>query len=339
MLLPTSKTFTSGKFPLSGGTTLPEVTLAYETYGTLASAGDNAVLLCHGYTSHPHAGGDDGWFANLMGPGKPLDTDRFFVVCSNMLGSAYGSTGPASVNPATGELYGPDFPRYSPRDMVAAQERLIDHLGIKQMAAVVGYSYGGHLTYLWGATRPHRMRALVPIAGVIERKTSEADVAALRARFEACPGWNGGRYYGAERESGVRDLLVKIRVETLTNYGIGQHLADTQGAAARDAAIAEQAEVWADAFDGNSLIKLSEAGIGSNALAEAGDIRAPLLCVLSKSDSVVPVALGPETVAMLQGKGVDARFLELPSAYGHAGPMLDAQMWAEDLRDFLDRTG
>ncbi len=338
MLLPISETFTSPDFPLSGGAVLGEVTLAYESWGTLAPDGSNAILLCHGYTSHPHAGGDDGWFANLMGPGKPVDTDKYFVVCANMLGSSYGSTGPGSIDPATGEPYGPDFPAYSARDMVSAQVRLIDHLGIKQLAAVIGYSYGGHLTFLWGAMHPDRMRALVPIAGVMERDSTAAIVAALRKRFETCPGWNGGRYYGNERESGVRDLLVTIRKETLTNYGIGKYLEDTQGAAARDAAIAAQAETWADHFDANALIKLPEARIGSTMVPEAGKVKAPLLCLLASTDSVVPVAVGHEIEAILRGHGVDATFRELVTDYGHAGPMLDSHKWADDLRAFLART-
>ena len=338
MLLPTSKTFSSPDFKLSGGVTLGEVTLAYETWGTLNADGSNAILVCHGYTSHPHAGGEGGWLASLMGPGKPVDTDKYFVVCSNMLGSSYGSTGPGTIDAKTGEPYGPDFPAYSARDMVAAQVRLIDHLGVKQMAAVIGYSYGGHLTFLWGVMHPDRMRALVPIAGVMERANTAATVAALRKRFEACPGWNGGRYYGNERASGVRDLLVTIRKETLTNYGIGKHLEDTQGAAVRDATIAAQAETWADHFDANALIKLPEARIGSSAVPEAGNMKAPLLCVLASTDSVVPVAEGHEIEAILRGHGVDARFLELVTDYGHAGPMIDAAKWQDDLRAFLART-
>jgi len=207
------------------------------------------------------------------------------------------------------------------------------------LAAVIGYSYGGHLTYLWGCTYPDRMRALVPIAGVIERKTTAADIDALTDRFATCPGWNGGRYYGREKESGVHDMMVKIRTETLTNYGIGKHLGDTLGdCAARDARIAEQAETWAHAFDANSLIKLSEAGIGSTAVPKAGAIKAPLLHVLSRSDSVVPVSLGPTTVDMLCGQDVDASFIEIASDYGHAGPMIDAELWSGSLKDFLDKT-
>jgi homoserine O-acetyltransferase/O-succinyltransferase len=340
MLLTTSSIFTSADFPLSGGDTLPELDVAYETFGTLAEDGNNAILLCHGYTSHPHAGGGvDGWFNNLMGPGKAIDTDRYFVVCSNMLGSAYGTSGPASIDPTTGQPYGPDFPRYMPSDMIAAQHRLVDHLGINQLKAVIGYSYGGHLTYLWGSTYPDRMRALVPIAGVIERKTTSADIEALTNRFAACPGWNGGRYYGNEKPSGVFDKLVEIRRETLTNYGIGKHLDDTHDDPAAPAAMIEaQANIWADNFDANSLIKLSQAGIGSTAVPKADAFQAPLMIAMSRSDSVVPVALGPSIAGMLRGKGVDASFVEIPSDYGHAGPMIDAAMWSDALIDFLDRT-
>ncbi len=339
MLLPTSKTFTSADFPLAGGG-LPELVLAFETYGTLAADGNNAVLLCHGYTGHPHAGGDvGGWFHKLIGPGKAIDTDQYFVVCSNMLGSPYGSSGPASIEPTTGQPYGPDFPKYSAADMIAAQHRLIDHLGIGQLKAVIGYSYGGHLTFLWGCTYPDRMRALVPFAGVIEWQATPADVEALSHRFAACPGWDGGRYYGRGKESGVYDMLLQIRIETLGNYGIRKHLEDTVAdQVVREEIIMAQAKTWADAFDANSLIKLREAAIGSSAIPKAAAIEAPLMYVLSRTDGVIPVSLGPTTVEMLRDNGVDASFVEISSEYGHAGPMIDADLWSDALKDFLDRT-
>lgn len=340
MLLPTSKTYTSGEFQLSTGRTLPELVIAYETWGTLAPDGNNAILLCHGYTNHPHAGGDEeGWFFNLMGPGKAVDTDRYFVVCSNMLGSAYGTTGPSSINPETGTPYGPDFPEYTTVDMVVAQHRLIDHLGISQLKAVMGYSYGGHLTFLWGAAYPDRMRALVPIAGVIKRKTTMAEVAKIRSQFADCPGWNGGHYYGQEVESGVYDVLVKSRMDRLRLYGVGRHLDDTVAdPAERDRIILERAKTWAGEFDANSLSALYAAGIGSTAAPLAGDFKAPLLNVLARTDSVVDVALGQPTVDLLCEKGVDARFLEIDTEYGHAGPMIDGHKWAGDLQDFLNET-
>ncbi len=340
MLLPTSKTYTHGDFKLSTGETLPDLTVAYETWGTLNAAGDNAILVCHGYTNFPHATGDaSGWAVNLIGPGKAVDTDKYFVVCSNMLGSAYGTSGPASTNPATGKPWGPDFPAYTCADMVEAQRLLIDHLGIGQLKAVMGYSYGGHLTFRWGATHPDRMRALVPIAGVIKRATKPEQVQAIIDRYAQCPGWNGGHYYGNEIAGGVFDRMVADRIERLTNYGIGTHLADTvDDPAERERIIRVRAETWAREFDANSLYILYRAGIGSDMTPLAGNIKAPLLNVLADTDSVVDVALGQPTVDLLKSKGVDAEFHEIKTRYGHAGPMIDADLWADKLRAFLDRT-
>jgi homoserine O-acetyltransferase len=339
MLLATSKTFETSDFQLSTGARLPTLTVAYETWGELAADGNNAILLCHGYTNHPHAAGEGGWFAPLVGSGKAIDTNKYFVVCSNMLGSAYGTTGPASTNPETGRPYGPDFPKYTTADMVAAQKLLVDHLGINQLKAVVGYSYGGHLTFLWGAMHPDRMRALVPVAGVITRKTTAEEVAKIRARFEDLPGWNGGHYYGREKESGVLDRLVEMRLDRLRMYGVGQHLADTVGDPAEcERILTERATMWAGQFDANSLSILYEAGIGSSAEAIAGNIKAPLLNVLATTDSVVDVALGQPTVDMLRERGVDARFLPVDTPYGHAGPIADWRKWTDDLAAFLDET-
>lgn len=338
MLLPTSKTFTSTDFKLSTGAQLPELTVAYETFGTLAADKSNAILMCHGYTNHPHPTGDaDGWAVNLVGPGKAVDTDKYFVVCSNMLGSAYGTTGPASTNPKTGKPYGPDFPKYTCADMVAAQHCLLDHLGIGHLKAVMGYSYGGHLTYRWGVTHPDRMDCLVPIAGVMERKTTKEQVADIRDQFVACPGWNGGHYYGREKEpGGVFEMMIKSRKERLTNYGIGKYLED-QGMdpAARDAELTKRATVWAGQFDANSLYILYEAGIGSNVIPQAGNIKAPLLQVLANTDTVVPVALGPQYDKLLKDLGKTTEYVEIDTAYGHAGPMIDAAKWDGKLRAFL----
>lgn len=339
MILESSKTFVHDEFELTSGATLPGLTLAYETWGTLNEDGSNAILMCHGYTNHPHAGGDsDGWAHNLVGPGKAIDTDKYFVICSNMIGSAFGSSGPSSVNPETGKPYGPDFPKYSTMDMIRAQHLLIDHLGCEQLKAVIGYSYGGHLTFLWGAAYPDRMRALVPIAGVIERKTSMEDIARIRAQFEGCTGWNGGHYYGREDEpGGVREKMIETRISTLTRYGLGDYLkhnGEEPDAIAR--IVRANAEKWAHQFDANSLYILYEAGVGS--IADASKIQAPLLDVLANSDSVVDINLGPPTVELLKSYGVDATFHEIDTPYGHTGPMLDAHKWDETLRAFLEQT-
>lgn len=341
MLLPTSRTFAVDDFHLSTGATLARLTLAYETHGELNADGGNAILLCHGYTNTPHAGGDaEGWFFRLLGPGKAVDTDKYFVVCSNMLGSAYGSSGPGDIDPATGKPYGPDFPKYTTRDMIEAQKLLIDHLGIGQLAAVIGYSYGGHLTFLWGATYPDRMRALIPIAGVIERKTTHADIDRIKARFEDCPGWNGGHYYGNEDlPGGVREKMIAARIETLDRYGLGDYLTDTVGdPSERTRILQNRANTWSKQFDANALWILYEAGIGSTAIPIADRIKAPLLNVLSRSDSVVDVRDGPATAELLRNAGVDAAFFEIDTAYGHTGPLLEPDKWGDRLASFLAKT-
>lgn len=339
MILSTSTLFTHQNFDLSTGVTLPELQLAYETWGTLNENGSNAILMCHGYTNHPHAGGDaNGWAHHLVGPGKAIDTDKYFVVCSNMLGSAFGSSGPSSVNPETGKPYGPDFPKYTTMDMIRAQHLLIDHLGCAQLKAVIGYSYGGHLTFLWGATYPDRMRALVPIAGVIERQTTMADIARIRGQFESCTGWNDGHYYGHEDEpGGIREKMIEVRTNTLKRYGLGDYLKHNgEEPEAIERVVRANAQKWAHQFDANSLYILYEAGVGSK--ADASKIKAPLLNALANSDSVVDIHLGPPTVELLKNYGVDATFLEIDTPYGHTGPMLDAHKWEGELRAFLERT-
>lgn len=339
MILDSSTTITRSDFELSTGAVLPELTLAYETYGTLNANGTNAILLCHGYTNHPHAAGDAlGWADKLLGAGKAIDTNTYFVVCANMLGSAYGSSGPASTDPGTGKPYGPDFPKFTTLDMISAQKVLIDSLGIEQLKAVIGYSYGGHLTFLWGPTYPDRMRALVPIAGVIERETSISDVERIRNQFAGCAGWNGGHFYGNEDlPGGVHEKMASVRIETLKKYGLGTYLADTvDDAAMRDKIIHQSANAWAQQFDANSLAMLYEAGIGSK--ADARQIKAPVLNVLANSDSVVDCAVGQPTVDLLTSYGGDATFHEIDTRYGHSGPMLDAALWADTLSGFLDRT-
>lgn len=339
MLLPTSRAFTHANLSLESGGVLPELTVAYETWGTLAPDGSNAILLCHGYTSNPHAGGQGGWWENLIGSGRAMDTDRFFVICSNMIGSAYGSTGPGSIDPQTGRPYGPAFPAITANDMVAAQALLLDHLGVEQLAAVVGFSYGGYLTFLWGATHPDRMRALVPVATAIRGRGDPSSAQALRDRFAAaCPGWNGGDYYGDARGSGVFDALLSQRLETLKGYGLLEVLMDKTG----DAAEAERrldaiARKWAGEFDANSLIVLRDAAVKFDARPNASRIKAPLLYVLSRSDKLFPPDIAPDTLDLLKRGGVDASYFEIDSDYGHRAPSDDWRKWADTLAGFLDR--
>lgn len=337
MFLRTSRIFSTVDFELEDGGRFDTLDIAYETYGSLSPSADNAILLSHGYTSSPHAAGDEsGWWIDLIGPGKAIDTDKYYVVCSNMIGSCYGSTGPASIDRETEQPYGPDFPEITTGDMVAAQHELLEHLGVGQLAAVIGFSYGGYLTFEWGTRHPDRMRALVPVASGIAGRGGPETVTSLQDRFAACPGWNGGRYYGNEKDSGVYDKLVEMRIETLTNYGVAKHLEDTvDDPAERARRMQAQAQKWAEEFDANSLIALRKAAIRYDARPRATAIQAPLLYVLSRTDTLFPPALGPETIAFLESAGVDATYHDLDSDYGHRGPSTDWAKWGPALEAFL----
>src|SRR5690349_11099752 len=189
-------------FRLSDGTAMPEAEVAYETYGRLAHDGSNAVLIVHGYTSSHHAAGRNpangnqpGWWNGLIGPGKAIDTDKLFVVSSNMLGSSFGSTNGASIDPATGKPYGPDFPAITVHDIVAAQKLLLDELGVKRLVAVAGPSYGGYQAFQWAVDYPDFVDGVVAVVTAPRSQSPERSLAELQARLAKDPEWNGGRYY------------------------------------------------------------------------------------------------------------------------------------------------
>src|SRR5438874_7215477 len=222
--------FTLRDFPVADGTVMPEATIVYETYGRLAPDGRNAVLVTHGYTGSHHAAGRNpangnqpGSWDGLIGPGKPIDTDKLFVVASNMLGSSFGSTNAASLNPPTGKPYGPDFPAIGIRDIVAAQKALLDSLGIKHLVAVAGPSYGGYQAYQWAVAYPDFMDAIVPVnTAPWASVNTDKQLAEVQARLATDPEWHGGRYYG---KGGAKTVLTELRVETLKRYGIVASLA------------------------------------------------------------------------------------------------------------------
>jgi len=189
--------------PLRSGATLPPFTLVYETYGTLNADVSNAVLVCHALNAshhvagrHDDAQGAEGWWDNLVGPGKPLDTERFFVIGVNNLGSCFGSTGPMHPNPATGRPYGADFPVVTVEDWVDAQARLIDALGIRQLAAVIGGSLGGMQALAWTLRHAQRVRHCIAVASApnLSAQNIAFNEVARRA-ITTDPDFHGGNYY------------------------------------------------------------------------------------------------------------------------------------------------
>jgi homoserine O-acetyltransferase len=189
-------------FACEWGGVLPELTLAYETWGELSPARDNAVLLHTGLSASSHAksharNDQPGWWDSFIGPGAPIDTDRWFVVCSNLLGGCYGSTGPPSPNPATGQPWATDFPIVTVRDMVSAQLRLLDHLGIERLHASVGASLGGMQSLDLAACAPDRVARIVSISAALRSYPQSIAIRFVqRQAVMADPDWREGRYYG-----------------------------------------------------------------------------------------------------------------------------------------------
>ena len=338
----TDRRFTARNFALEGGGVLPEMTLAFDTYGRLATDGTNAILVTHGYTGSHRAAGPPttanpagGWWKGLIGPGLTIDTDRYFVVSSNMLGSSYGSTGPASVNPATGKPYGPDFPDITLGDIVRAQRLMLDDLGVRHLIAVAGQSFGGFQAFQWAIAYPDFMDGIVATVTAPKGHGGEASLKALTAQLAADPNWNGGWPYD---RGGIPATMTALRMDTLRRYGNNEILAVTiPDPAAREARLREMAERWAREFDPNSLVTLRKAMIRFDAERDLAKIRARVLYVLSRTDVLFPPSLAPDVMAKLAAAGVDATYVALDSDFGHLASGADCAKWAPALQAFLDR--
>jgi homoserine O-acetyltransferase/O-succinyltransferase len=334
--------FTADDFALESGQRLARLTIAYETYGTLAPGGRNAILITHGFTSSHHAAGTyastdaaPGWWDGLIGPGKIIDTDRYFVVSSNMLGSSYGSTAPASIDPRTGKRYGPDFPAITLRDMVTAQRRLLDSLGVTHLVVVAGPSFGGYQAFQWAVTFPDFMDGIVPVVTAPKGAGGVAAVKALVDRLASDPNWNGGWYY---ERGGIPSVMRAMRVETLQRYGQNEVLAVTiPDPAARAARIAEMADKWVGEFDPNSLVTLRKASVVYDAQKDFDRVRAKVLYVLSRTDKLFPPSIAPAVMDAMTKSGIDARYVEIDTEFGHSGSGPEWAKWGPALRDFLAR--
>jgi homoserine O-acetyltransferase/O-succinyltransferase len=336
------KTFSMRNFRLQSGVTMPNVTIAYRTLGILAPDRDNVVLVTHGNTSGPQmidpdgSTGEGSW-KDIVGPGKPVDTDRFFVICPNMLGSSYGSTNAASIDPLTGKPYGPRFPDITVSDIVATQRALLFHRGIERLVAIVGPSYGGFQAFQWAVNYPDMMQGIAAIvtAPVVPRERSAGNLERLLSALAKDPNWNGGDYYD---RGGVLETMIQIRSATLKTYGIETRLRNTMSDPEEiEAAVRDEAARWARGFDANSLIILAKALRGFDVTAQFGNIKSKVLYVLSRTDRLFPPELAPGVMQALKDAGADADYFLLDSEYGHSASGLDAHKWAPRLRQFMER--
>jgi homoserine O-acetyltransferase len=320
-----------GPLRLRSGTELPQVDVAYVSRGRLDAAGDNAVLVTHGFTSahtmiEPGHLVAEGSWADLVGPGRPLDTERFFVVCSNMLGSAFGTTGPRSIEPATGKPWGLRFPDITLADIVQAQHRLLSALGVKRLRAVIGPSYGGFQALQWALDHPGQVDAIGVISSDF-RSPPGVSKAQQIARLAASAQWHEGRYYD---RGGMAESLLELRRQTLETYGL-ERLLEARGlseAEARDRLDAASRH-WAEHFDANSLPVLAGAAEHFDVRDRLQDIRARVLMVQATTDALFPA--NEASRACLARVAAPTRYIALDSPYGHMAASVEAARWQHEI--------
>ncbi len=358
-----SKVYTvAERFPLQSGAVLERPQLVYETWGTLNAARDNAVLICHAFTGSSHAAShhpDDGegWWETMFGPGCAFDPDRWFIICANVLGGCYGSTGPVSPDPQTGRPYGAKFPVLTIGDMVEAQHRLVRHLGVERLRGVIGGSMGGMQALLYSARYPDFVSACLPIAAA-DRLSPDgiAYHAVGRKAIMTDPGWNEGNYDPLDPPRTGLTIARQLAHITYLNHEamerkFERHRAGEGGVGYGWAPEFEveryldhQGEIFADRFDPNSYLYLSRAmdyfDLGETEPLEEvlARIRARLLVVSYLTDGFFPLDDMRRLVRALKRAGVDTTSVELPSPNGHDTFLTDTDVIGPLVRDFLRNT-
>lgn len=343
-----------GSFEPELGGLLPDVTLAYETWGELDYAGDNAVLIVHALTGDSHAAGDPsagykrgGWWDPVIGPGRMIDTDENFVICSNVLGGCSGSTGPASTDPETGRPYGMRFPVVTIRDMVRAQKRLLDDIGVRRLRLVIGGSIGGQQALEWAVEFPDFVEMAAPVAATGALGPQGIAMSEIgRRAIMSDPDWQEGDYYGSGRSPDAGLAIARMAGMVTYQSAAGQWERFGRRPAKRPALHGEfggrfevesylhyQGRELVGRFDANSYLYLSRAmdiydvAAGYASPGEAySRIEADTLFTGISSDWLFPAAEVRETAEAARAAGANARYVEIESNNGHDAFLKD---WAE----------
>jgi homoserine O-acetyltransferase/O-succinyltransferase len=338
--------------------------IAYETYGELNAAKSNAILVTHALTGDQYAAsknpvtGKPGWWETLIGPGKPIDTNRFFVVCPNVLGGCMGSTGPASINPKTGKPWGLDFPVITIGDMVDAQVPLIDHLGIDQLFCVIGGSMGGMQVLEWAARHKERVFAAAPIATAAWHTSQNIAFHEVgRQAVMADPDWCQGRYFEASREprNGLAVARMAAHITYLSEEALqrkfGRNLQDLSAKSFSfnadfqvESYLRHQGSTFVDRFDANSYLYITRAIDYFDLAADHGDVLANAFkgtntrfCVVSfTSDWLYPTRESREIVQALNAVAANVSFVEVESDKGHDAFLLDEPEFFATVTGFLN---
>jgi homoserine O-acetyltransferase len=352
-------------FVLEGGGVLERYTLAYETWGTLAADGANAVLVCHALTGDAHAAGPSGpgqpspgWWDDLIGPGRALDTDRLFVVCANVLGGCQGTTGPSSVDPRTGRPYGRGFPVVTIRDMVRTQAALADELGIARWLSVVGGSMGGMQVLEWGIMYPDRVRSLVAIATCAAATAQQIAYSTVgRSAIALDPGWRGGDYYDAAPGDGphrglalARELAqITYRTDEVFGARFGRGVVDDMDDVFTlwqrfdvEGYLDYQGAKLVRRFDANSYLAICKAmdlhdiGRGRGGVERAlARVQAPMLTMSITSDALYYPYQQAELRDLLRAAGQTCRHAVIDSPHGHDAFLLEIDQVAGAVAPFL----
>ncbi len=356
-----------GPLKLECGTVLERFPVAYQTYGRLDADRANAILVCHALTgdqfvaeTHPVTG-KPGWWETMVGPGLPIDTDRYFVICPNVVGACMGSTGPASINPRTGQPWGLDFPVITIPDMVRAQAMLLDHLGIDTLFAVAGGSMGGMQVLQWAASYPERVFAALPIAaGARHSAQNIAFHEVGRQAVMADPDWCGGRYLleGKNPRRGLAVARMGAHITYLSDAALhrkfGRKFQDRENPTFSfdadfevESYLRHQGSTFVERFDANSYLYLTRAmdyfdlaGDYGGVLAGAFKATQTRFCVISfTSDWLFPTPESRAVVHALNASSARVSFAEIVTDKGHDAFLLDEPELFTIVRGFLEGAG
>ncbi|MDI6645023.1 MAG: homoserine O-acetyltransferase [Methanobacteriaceae archaeon] len=355
----------SEELELESGKRLKDVTIAYETYGTLNKQKSNAILVCHPLSGDAHAAGwhegdrKPGWWDNIIGPGKCLDTDRYFIICSNVIGGCQGSTGPSSINPETGKPYALKFPIITIKDMVKAQKKLIDHLGIKQLFSVVGGSMGGMQVLQWCVSYPDMVRSAIAIATTAYSSPQQIAFNEVgRRAIISDPNWNDGNYYNGEfPDNGLALARMIGHITYLSNESMyekfGRRLQDKEEYSFEfstdfevESYLHYQGNTFTKRFDANSYLYITKAidyfdltENGTLSLSDAfKDVKARVLVISVDSDWLYTPEESREIVMALTANDVEVSYCQIKSSYGHDAFLLEAGQLNYIINGFFSET-